>query len=156
MRSRDTPPTCRSRSSKTMTCCSPTCTMAARSNPSTGGRSGWWCRGAISGRAPSGSAGSNSRPTTGRADERVTREHYERGYNETRRMLKLWISEVRHHGIEVAEVSDETETVAPPEMSDAIDLGDPGDGAALTHEEQKDLELPRAGTGGRAIAAPTR
>src|SRR5947208_1866892 len=40
-------------------------------------------------------------PPAGRADERVTREHYERGYNETRRMLKLWISEVRHHGIEV-------------------------------------------------------
>ena len=37
-----------------MTFCSQTSTMAKRSRPSTAGRCAWSCRGATSGRAPSG------------------------------------------------------------------------------------------------------
>ena len=51
-------------------------------------------------------------PSSARSDDKVAREAYERGCSEARRLLRMWITEIKHHGITASEA------VVPPGEGD--------------------------------------
>ena len=78
-------------------------------------------------------------PATAKADDRVTREAFERGCAEARRLLKLWQSEVATHGV--------TQEAEAPRLAEAV---------RQTLVEMRPQPEPKARPSERPSAKPAR
>jgi hypothetical protein len=89
-----------------------------------------------------------------KADDRTAREHYDRGCDEARKILKMWITEIRHHGVLEGEAPEEFADVGPPEMEDAITLSEHDETSFSIEEDEDEIDL--TSRRGGAIPEPAR